>query len=171
MLTLGRTCEMLIATSCAEYPEEANALIQVEKHGIARELASLSDQLAREKATESSVQGLIDKGNLNEDVARWALAAWLGALKRTSFQQHPGSPPWSHANYEATIHKPESRPQKGLAVVKAVVLTVLLVGICFCLLAWGAAHHRIGYAVRLVVYIVLPLSGLALAGWMRWLAK
>src|SRR6266849_9404540 len=33
LLTLGRTCEMLIAQACAEYPEEAKALIQVEKLG------------------------------------------------------------------------------------------------------------------------------------------
>ena len=171
LLTLGRTCEMLIAQSCAEYPEEANALIQVEKHGIARELANLSDQPAREKAAESCVRELINKGNLNEDAARWALAAWLGALKKTACQPNPGSRSWSHANFEAAMGTPESRRQKALAGVKVGFLTVLLVGICFCLLAWGTATHRVGYALRLVVYVALPLCGLVLAGWMRWLSK
>jgi len=170
ILTLGRTCEMLIAQSCVEYPEEANALIQVEKHGIARELANLSDQPAREKAAESCVQELIDKGNLNDDAARWALAAWMVALKKTSFQPNP-SQSWSHANFEAAMRTPESLRQKVLAGVKVGFLTVLLVGICFYLLAWGAATHRIGLARRLVVYIALPLSGLVLARWMRWLSK
>jgi len=50
-------------------------------------------------------------------------------------------------------------------------LTVLLVGICFFLLRWGVATHRIGRARRLIVYIALPLAGLVLARWMRWLSK
>ena len=172
MLTLGRTCQMLIAQSCVEYPEEANALIQVEKHGIARELASLADQPAREKAAESSLQGLIDKSNLSEDAARWALTAWLEALKETSFRPNPGSPAWSHANFEAATRTPQSSPQKALAGVKALVLTVLLVGICFCLSARAThADNRFGYTLRSVVTIVVPLGGLALAAWMRWLSK
>jgi hypothetical protein len=166
LLTLSRTCEMLIAQSCVDYPEEANALIQVEKHGIARELANLSDQPAREKAAESCVQELIDKGNLNDDAARWALAAWMGALKKTSFQPNP-SQSWSHANFEAATRTPESLRQKVWAGVQVVFLTVLLLPICLCLLACGAATFRIGLASRLV----LPLYGLVLARWMRWLSK
>ncbi len=126
LLTLGRTCEMLISQSCAEYPEEAKALIQVEKQGIALEMVNAADELSREKMAEGWVQRLVDRGSLNDPEARWALNAWTGALKGPSVQQNqpPAGPAWSEANFEAATRTP--------AGARVGVLTRLLVDWFFC---------------------------------------
>jgi hypothetical protein len=68
---------MLIAQACAGYPEEAKALIQVEKQGIAQEIVTAPDEPSLEKMAESWVQRLVDQGKLNDPDARWASKAPL----------------------------------------------------------------------------------------------
>jgi hypothetical protein len=145
LLTLGRTCEMLIAQSCVDCPEEAKALIQVEKQGIAKEIVNAPDEASREK-TESWVKRLVDQGNLNDSEARWALGAWTAALKSLSPQKNQtvDGPAWSEANFEAAARTPEQRQQQAPAGARVGVLTGLLVGCFFCYAEALSGSHGIG---------------------------
>ena len=168
LLTLGRTCEMLISQSCAEYPEEAKALIQVEKQGIALEMVNAPDESLREKMAEGWVQRLVDKGSLNDPEARWALNAWTGALKNPSLRQNQTSarPAWSEANFEAATRTPEERQHEAPAGARVGILTGLLVGWFFCYVEALAGPFGIGQ-IWLAI-IVWPLIGMTLAGLIGW---
>ncbi len=168
LLTLGRTCEMLISQSCAEYPEEAKALIQVEKQGIALEMVKTADAPSRQTMAESWVQRLMEKGNLNDPDARWALNAWTGALQAPALEQNqtPAGPAWSEANFEAATRTPEERQHEAPAGARVGILTGLLVGWFFCYVEALAGPFGIGQ-VWLAI-IAWPLIGMTLAGLIGW---
>jgi len=168
LLTLGRTCEMLIAQSCVDYPEEAKALIQVERQGIAQEIVNAPDSPSQEKMTGSWVQRLVDQGNLNDSEARWALSAWTTALKTPCPQknQTPVGPAWSEANFEAATRTPEERQQQAPAGAKVGVLTGLLVGCFFSYVEALAGSQGIGQIS--IALIGLPLIGMILGGIIGW---
>lgn len=168
LLTLGRTCEMLISQSCAEYPEEAKALIQVEKQGIALEMVKTADAPSRQTMAESWVQRLMEKGNLNDPDARWALNAWTGALQAPALEQNqtPAGPAWSEANFEAATRTPEERQHEAPAGARVGILTGLLVGWFFCYVEALAGPFGIGQ-IWLAV-IAWPLIGMTLAGLIGW---
>jgi hypothetical protein len=168
LLTLGRTCEMLIAQSCAAYPAEAKALIQVEKQGIAQEIVNAPDEPSREKMAESWIQCLVDKGNLNDPEARWALNAWRAALKGHSPRQNQTQvgPAWSEANFEAATRTPEQRQQQAPAGARVGILTGFLVGWFFCYIEALAGSHGIGQIW--LALIGLPLIGMTLGGFIGW---
>lgn len=168
LLTLGRTCEMLIAQSCADYPEEAKALIQVEKQGIALDMVNTPDEASRQKMAEAWVQRLMDKCSLNDTEARWALNAWTGALKCPSLPQNPppAGPAWSEANFEAATRTPEERQHEAPAGAKVGILTGLLVGWFFCYVEALAGPFGIGQ-IWLAVF-AWPLIGITLAGLIGW---
>jgi hypothetical protein len=163
---------MLISQSCAAYPEEAKALIQVEKQGIVREMANAPDEPSREKMAESWVQRLIDQGNLNDPDARWALNAWTGALKKSPVPQNQPSGPqaWSEANFEAATRTPEDRKNAASTGAKTGVITGLF--IIYCLLQINylvlAFAPQFGDGLPWVVSIPLALLALVLAGWIGW---
>jgi len=167
LLTLGRTCEMLIAQSCADYPEESKALIQIEKQGIAHEIVNAPDE-PLEKMTESWVKRLVDQGNLNDSEARWALNAWTAALKSLSPQknQTPVGPAWSEANFEAATRTPEQGQQQAPAGARVGVLTGLLVGWFLCYAEALSGSHGIGQIW--LALIGLPLIGMTLGGIIGW---
>jgi hypothetical protein len=168
LLTLGRTCEMLIAQSCADYPVEANALIQVEKQGIAQEIVNTPDEPSRKKMTESWVQRLQDKSNLNEADARWALNAWTAAVKSLSHQQNhtDAGPAWSEAKFEDATRTPELRQQQAPAGARVGVLTGLLVGWFLCYAEALSGSNGIGKIwLAIIAWALIGMTFGGLIGW------
>jgi hypothetical protein len=170
LLTLGRTCEMLIAQSCAEYPEEAKALIQVEKQGIAREMANSTDEPSRQKMADSWIQRLVGSGNLNETYARWALAAWESALKSPPVPQQPTSQAWSEANFEATTRSREDYRNAGLTGKRTGLMTGLFVVCFFFLMEFfvEASAPQFGDGLPWLASIPLTLIAMLVGAWIGW---